>query len=100
MKFKIRLLRKRGYRLAWRDVLNGPHYTGDLITHWIDVAGERYSVATLRPEDPVADALIPDLFEPVLTGFSMLAFRLRGYERVESGHGRLGVVQEWHCEAP
>jgi hypothetical protein len=45
-------------------------------------------------------AQIPDLYEPVLLGFATLAFRVRGYERVERGGEAIGVVQEWHCELP
>jgi hypothetical protein len=33
-------------------------------------------------------------------GFSTLAFRLRGFERVARGASVFGVVQEWHCELP
>jgi hypothetical protein len=40
------------------------------------------------------------LYQPVLLGFSTLAFRLRGFERVERGASVFGVVQEWHCELP
>ncbi len=40
------------------------------------------------------------LFEPVLIGFAIHAFRLRGFERVEGADGAVGVVQEWHCTAP
>jgi hypothetical protein len=98
--FKVRLLRARGRRLRWRDVANGPAHIGQLTTHSIDFHGERYNVATLRPVDPMAEALVPSLYEPVLIGFSVLAFRLRGFERVERGGETLGVVQEWHCEAP
>jgi hypothetical protein len=43
---------------------------------------------------------IPALYQPVLLGFSTLAFRLRGFERVARGASVFGVVQEWHCELP
>jgi hypothetical protein len=66
----------------------------------VDLGGERYLVATLRPLDPIAPAPVPDLYEPVLVGFSTLAFRLRGFERVEAASGHFSVVQEWHCELP
>ena len=45
-------------------------------------------------------APIPDLYEPVLFAFSTLAFRLRGFERIEDTRGGFAVVQEWHCELP
>jgi hypothetical protein len=38
------------------------------------------------------------LYQPVLLGFAPLAFRLRGFERVEGHDGGDGVVQEWHVE--
>ncbi|MFN2646853.1 MAG: hypothetical protein ABR570_17835 [Burkholderiales bacterium] len=97
---KVALLRTRGRRLVWRDVVNGPRYTGQLTTHSIEIDGERYAVATLRPTDSTKGELIPELYEPVLLGFSILAFRLRGFERVDSARGAFGAVQEWHCELP
>jgi hypothetical protein len=100
MRFKVYLLRQRGRRLPWRDVLNGPHHVGELMMHAVDVKGQRYQVLTLRPADPVAPAPIPDLYEPVLFAFTTLAFRLRGFERVESPRDGFSVVQEWHCESP
>lgn len=100
VRFKVYLLRRRGRRIPWRDVVNGPCHVGDVITHAVDIGSERYAVATLRPLDPAAAAPIPDLYEPVLIGFFTLAFRLRGFERVESTAGHFSVVQEWHCELP
>ena len=100
MLFKVSLLRSRGRRMAWRDVVNGPHYVGQLTTYTSEIDGERYHVATLRPAQPMEDALLPELYEPVLVGFSVLAFRLRGFERVAAARGAFGAVQEWHCELP
>jgi len=42
----------------------------------------------------------PVLYEPVLLGFAPVAFRLRGFERVEGLGGGFSVVQEWHVEEP
>src|SRR5256885_664135 len=101
MRFKVYLLRRNGRRLPWRDVVNGPTYVGDLRSHTFDHGGERYNVITLSPVDaPVAGSPIPELYEPVLLGFSPLAFRLRGFEAAQSTDGRTGVVQEWHLELP
>lgn len=100
MRFRVYLLRKRGRRLPVREALNGPSYVGDLLTRSIEVSGERYQVATLRPPDPVAEPPIPDLYEPVLLVFAPLAFRLRGFERAQGSEGLIAVVQEWHCERP
>lgn len=96
MKFKVYLLRRAGRRLDWREVRNGSCHLGHLISHAVDIGGERYAVLSLRPEHPVQSAAVADLYEPVLVGFHMLAFRLRGFERL----GRGAVVQEWHCELP
>lgn len=100
MRFKVYLLRYRGRRLAWREVLNGPSHVGDLISHEAAVGEERFNVLTLRCDDPMAASPVPALYQPVLLGFSPLAFRLRGFERVERGTSVCGVVQEWHCELP
>jgi hypothetical protein len=101
MRFKVYLLRARGRRLPWREVMNGPTYVGDLRSHNVEHSGERYNVLTLFQTDaPTAGSVVPDLFEPVLLGFSPLALRVRGYERIECATGYVGVVQEWHCELP
>jgi hypothetical protein len=100
MRFKVYLLRYQGRRLAWRDVINGPKYVGDLVSEQVTLGEERYNVISLRAEDPVAPSPIPPLYEPVLLGFFTLAFRLRGFESVNRGTSAFGVVQEWHCEMP
>ena len=100
MKFKVRLLRRVGRRLAWREVLNGAHHVGEVVTHAVDVGGERYTVLTLRPEDPARARSVPDLYQPVLLRLSPLAVRFRGFERVDDAAGSFAVLQEWHCEAP
>ena len=100
MRFKVYLLRRRGRRLPWRDVQNGPHHVGQLVSHAVDIGAERYIVLALRPDDPIAAPAVPDLYEPVLLGFSPLAFRLRGFEHVDATGGHFSVVQEWHCELP
>ena len=86
--------------MPWREVRNSPPHIGDLISHTVQMAGEQYRVLTLTPSDPMAPRLVAELYEPVLTGFAPLAFRLRGFERVDGKDGRFSVVQEWHCEMP
>jgi hypothetical protein len=100
MRFKVYLLRRLGRRRPWRDVKNGHTYLGTLITHLETRNGEQYNVLQLQPSDPMSTDRPPKLYEPVLLGFAPLAFRLRGFERVESGDGDYGVVQEWHVEMP
>src|SRR5436853_5051540 len=93
VRFKVFLLRERGRRLPWRKVMNGPHYVGELLTYAVQTGEERYTVATLRPLDPAAPSPIPELYGPVLLGFAPVAFRLRGFERLDGPGGRLAVVQ-------
>jgi hypothetical protein len=101
MRFKVYTMRRCGRRLAWRDVINGPAYIGDLRSHTVEHGSSRYEVLTLFDSDaPNAGRSIPDLYEPVLVRMTVLAFRVRGYERLEAGDQPVGVVQEWHCELP
>ena len=79
---------------------NGPCYSGVLVTHLEQHNGEQYSVLALEPNDPMSIERPPPLYEAVLLGFAPLAFRLRGFERVEGQDGSYGVVQEWHVEMP
>ncbi len=86
--------------LPWREVQNGPSYSGDLTTHIREVKGELFVVATLRnPVSPATDSLLPELHEPVLVWVTPLALRLRGFERCQDKDGVFSVVQEWHCES-
>ena len=98
MRFKVYPLRYRGRRLAWREVINGPNYVGDLITHEITAGEERFLVASLLPADPASDARLPPLYQPTLSGVATLALRLRGFERIERGRESFSTLQEWHCE--
>lgn len=100
MRFKVYPLRYRGRRLAWRDVINGPSYVGDLRTHEMTAGDERFLVASLFPDDPASDDRLPPLYEPVLTGMAPLAMWLRGFERIDRGRECFATVQEWHCEKP
>jgi hypothetical protein len=86
--------------LAWREVINGPTYIGDLRTHEVTAGDERFTVATLFPEDPASQDRLPALYQPILSGFATLAMRLRGFERVERGREVIAVCQEWHCDKP
>lgn len=92
------LLRRRGRRLPWRGVKNGPTYIGRLVTHLEQHNGEQYSMLQLESIDPMSADRPPALYEAVLLGFAPLAFRLRGFERVEGPDGGYSVVQEWHVE--
>jgi hypothetical protein len=101
MRFKVLPLRRKGRKLPWREVQNGPAYSGDLITHIREVKGELLVIATRRnPVSQATDALLPELHEPVLVWVTPLALRLRGFERCEDSEGAFSVVQEWHCDLP
>ena len=100
MRFKIYLLRRRGRRLSWREAQNGPTYVGTLVTHTQEHGRERYNVTEVQPDDPMSTDRPPPLYEAVLLGFAPIAFRLRGFERVEGPDGGYSVVQEWHVEEP
>lgn len=101
MRFKGYLMRRRGRRLPWRDAMNGPAFVGDLRTHTIAImpGSATTSPCSRHPTHRQASP-VPDLYEPVMLGFSMLALRLRGFERLGSPGERIAVVQEWHCELP
>jgi hypothetical protein len=100
MRFNVRPLRRKGRRLSWREVQNGPSYCGDLITHVREIKGELLVVATLRnPVSPMTGQLLPELHQPALMWVTPLALRLRGFERSEDSQGAFSVVQEWHCES-
>ena len=98
MRFKVYLLRCRGRRLPWSEVKNGRIYTGVLVTRIHQRNGDPYRVLELEPTDPMSIERPPPLCEPVLIGFAPLAFRLRGFERVDEPDGGYAVVQEWHIE--
>lgn len=66
MRFNVYPLPYRGRRLAWREVLNGPSYVGDLHTYEVEPPDERFTVATLFPDDPASEMRLPPLYEPVL----------------------------------
>jgi hypothetical protein len=95
MRCRVYPLRRNGRRLAWRDVCTGPSFEGDLSTYCLSLENARYLVATLGARgDARCQPLLPELFEPVLTGIGHGRLLLRGFERVSDS----AVVQEWRCE--
>ena len=93
MRFRVHPLFNRGRRRPWREVSNSPALEGELLTRVLTARdGTPVRVTTLRdPRHPVGDALLPDLYDPVLVLVGPGSLRLRGIERG-------GVVQEWQCE--
>jgi hypothetical protein len=88
-------LRRRGRRLPWREVANATPFEGDLSTYYLTLKNERYFVAQLLgPGDAFRKALLPELYEPVLTNLGNGVLVLRGFER----EGEAATVQEWRCE--
>ena len=100
MKLRVYALRERGRLLPWRSVRNGPSYIGTLTTYTIKSGERTYRAIRLASGNPAENHDLWNLYEPVLIGFAPNAFRIRGFERVESSDGPVGVVQEWHCEDP
>lgn len=99
MRFKVYLLRYRGRRRPWREVINGEAFVGDLCTYYVHAREGRFLVAGLISDNKIQGELAT-LYEPVLEGFAPLAFRLRGFERIGSSEGDFACAQEWHCQLP
>ncbi|MGQ0526030.1 MAG: hypothetical protein ACT4P8_20485 [Betaproteobacteria bacterium] len=100
MQFKVYLMRLKGRRRRWDEIMRGKFFEGTLTTHDVDHHGHRFTVATLQTSTGGKLAGLLDLHEPVLTGFAPNAFHLRGFERIEDPWGAYSVIQEWHCEQP
>jgi hypothetical protein len=55
---------------------------------------QEYALTTGTPAEAKP---LPDLYEPALVLFAQNAPVLRGYERLDTPEGTIGVVQEWQC---
>jgi hypothetical protein len=73
---------------------------GRLISYRIRHGDQDFEAIKLSPSEPANSNTLPEMYSPVLDGFSLNAFCLRGYERVETPEGPIGVVQEWRCCDP
>jgi hypothetical protein len=100
MQFRIYPMRRGGRRLPWREIENGPSFVGTLQSYRIKHGEEDFEAVSLLSGSPAEGKPLPDLYEPVLEVFAVNAFVLRGYERVETDQGAIGVVQEWQCRDP
>lgn len=100
MQFRIRSMRKRGRRLPWREIENGPSFVGTLQSYRVKHGEQDYNALGLSAGTPAEAKPLPDLYEPTLVLFAQNAFVIRGFERVESEQGAIGVVQEWSCRDP
>ena len=100
MRFRVYPMRQRGRRLPWREIENGPSYVGALQSYRIKHGDQDYDALSLSASTPAEAKPLPDLYEPTLVLFAQTAFVLRGYERMETAEGAIGVVQEWSCRNP
>jgi hypothetical protein len=67
MRCRVYPLRRRGRRLPWREVANGPSFEGDLSAYYLSRPGERYFVAKLAaPGDAPCKPILAELWEPIL----------------------------------
>ena len=97
MKVRVYPMRRRGRRLSWREIENGPSFVGTLQSYRMKHGEQAFEAVSLQTGSPAEGKPLSDLYEPVLQGFAPNAFVLRGYERLETPEGTIGVVQEWHC---
>jgi len=100
MQFRVFPMRKRGRRLPWREIENRPSFVGTLQSYRIKHGEQDFNAISLLSGSPAERKKLPDLYEPVLETFAINAFVLRGFERLETEQGSVGVVQEWHCRDP
>ncbi len=96
MQVRVYQLRVKGKRRPWREVRNGPSFTGTLVSYRITHGRQSFDAITLQQGSQKAG--LPDLYEPVVTGFAPNGFEIRGFERIDLEGTDIGVVQEWHCE--
>ena len=100
MKVRVYPMRKRGRRLPWREIENGPSFVGMLLSYRVKHGEQDFEAISLQSGSPAEGKPLLDLYEPVLVGFATNAFVLRGYERLDTPEGAIGVVQEWQCRDP
>src|SRR5437867_3203427 len=97
MRVKLYLMRHRGRRLSWQDVVNSKPLAGDLGMYSIHHRNYgQVQVLELRdPTNQTDSGRLSTLFEPVLRdlGTNMMVFK--GIERLETQDGPVGMVQEW-----
>lgn len=92
----VKLMRYQGRRLPWREVGAGKGYQGNLLMV-CPHGSDRPISAQLTGHGGKGERLLPVLHDPVLTGFGVDAFYLRGIERIELPDGCHAVIQEWRC---
>ena len=95
MLFAVRLLRRRGRPLPWREVVNAPALTGDLRIEEIrDAALKRYvrTARLFRDLEILHGDDRPTLYDVQIVAMSPQAFTLAGFERVEEARVRAVVA--------
>src|SRR5437879_7492451 len=91
MQFRVYPMRQRGRRLPWREIENGPSYVGTLQSYRIKHGEQDYNAVGLSAGTPAEAKPLPDLYEPTLVLFAQNAFVIRGFERVDTSEGTIGV---------
>ncbi|WP_200384252.1 hypothetical protein [Rhodocyclus tenuis] len=92
----VKLMRYQGRRLSWKEIGESRGYKGSLLMV-SPQHSDRPIAAKLNGYGGKGEPLLPDLHDPVLTGFGIDLFHLRGIERIELPGGRHAVIQEWRC---
>jgi hypothetical protein len=100
MLFRVYLMRDEGRPIPWRIAQHRESFVGAPVMTRSQYGGTSVPSMSLRGSDGNACKGVKTLFEPVLSGFSFNAFRIRGIERIDEGRGMRAVVQEWHCVEP
>jgi hypothetical protein len=98
MHFAVRLLRRRGRMLPWREVVNHPPLVGDLRIEEIrDGALHRYirTARLFRDMEILHRDDRPTLYDVHIVAMSPQAFTLAGFERVEEAE----YAQSWLVQA-
>ncbi len=59
MRVRVKLMRRRGVRPDWRDIINGPVFEGDILS---DSLQGHFYVRLHDPQKPIAPDLLPISF--------------------------------------
>lgn len=98
MNVRVLPMRHHGRRLKHSEWVNQPTVEGVLSMAELSTKhGHVKFVSLTDTSSGLRTALLPDLYEPVLTMLGNWVLVLRGFERCDGQDGRFSVVQEWHC---
>jgi hypothetical protein len=95
MRVRVKLMRRRGVRLSRQDFANAPAVEGTLSAAYLKTC----LFANLADRtNPMAGPLLSPLYQVILVSAGNDILVLQGVERIDTREGRMGAVQEWHCE--